>query len=668
MQKSDTQIRSIPSTRPKRTRPTEPGPVVAEPAKAEPAAPQPVEAPPGAAESIASEEATAKVGKKRRRRQVSGDGLKPQPRVTPIPLSEGMSVRDFAEKLGVLAKDLIADLVSRGMMATINQTMDLELAAEILDELEIEHEQLSFEEEVQRQAQAESDEEGSGEDLEPRAPVITIMGHVDHGKTTLLDAIRSSKVVDSEHGGITQHIGAYEIDYNGKKLVFIDTPGHEAFTRMRARGAQATDIVVLVVAADDGVMPQTREAIDHARAAGVPIVVAMNKIDKNNANPDRVKQGLSDNDLLVEDWGGEVVCVPVSAIKREGIDDLLEILVLTAEILELKADPDKLAQGVVLEARKETGRGNVATVLVQEGTLRTSDIFVSGANWGRVRSMTDDGGNRRPEAEPATPVEVTGFNGLPEAGELLQVVEDEAQARSIVEFRQQEQRERELGAGVGKTTLDQLFARMQSGEVRELPVVIKADVQGSVEVLKDTLAKLSSDKVEVKTIHTGVGAITTNDVLLASASNAIIVGFNVRPEKNARELADKEDVEIRLHRVIYELHDEIRDAMLGVLGPTYEEKLLGQAEVRELFKIPKVGQIAGCHVTEGVIQRNSGIRLLRDNVVIHEGKIGALRRFKDDASEVRAGFDCGIRLENYQDFKPGDIIEAYVQEEVAPTL
>ncbi len=663
VQKADTRIKTIPTK-------AKPAPQVEEtPAAAEdtatptatPETPVAAEAPP--VETAAAEE----TAKPRKRRKVSSSGeLKPQPPVDPVPLSEGMTVREFAAKLGVRAKDLLSHLVGRGVMATINQTVDLELAAEIVEELGLEHQHLTFEEEVQRKIEALDAE--TEEDLEARAPVITIMGHVDHGKTTLLDAIRSSKVVEGEHGGITQHIGAYEIDYNGKKLVFLDTPGHEAFTRMRARGAQATDIVVLVVAADDGVMPQTQEAIDHARAADVPIVVALNKIDKNNANPDRVKQGLSDAGLVVEDWGGDIVCVPMAAVKGEGIDDLLEILVLTSELLELQANPGKPAQGVVLEARKETGRGNVGTVLVQDGTLKTSDIFVSGAIWGRVRSLTDDLGNRRKQVDPATPIEITGFNGVPEAGDPFQVVGDEVQARSIVDLRQQELRESELAPAASKASLDQLFARMQSGEVHELPIVLRTDVRGSAEVLVDTLAKLSTDKVQVKVIRSGVGAITTNDVILASASNAIVIGFNVRPEKNARELADKEGVEIRLHRVIYELNDEIKNAMLGLLGPTYEEKLLGQAEVRELFKVPKVGQIAGCHVIEGKILRNAQVRLIRDNVVIHEGKIGTLRRFKDDAPEVRAGFDCGIRLESFQDFKPNDIIEAYAREEVAPTL
>ncbi|HET9228377.1 MAG TPA: translation initiation factor IF-2, partial [Thermoanaerobaculia bacterium] len=502
----------------------------------------------------------------------------------------------------------------------------------------------------------------------PRAPVVTIMGHVDHGKTSLLDAIRSTRVTESEHGGITQHIGAYQAEVNGRKVVFLDTPGHEAFTMMRSRGAKVTDIVVLVVAADDGVMPQTVEAIDHARAAKVPLVVAVNKIDKANANQDRVKRELSERGLMPEDWGGDTVMVPVSAVKKDGIPELLEMILLTSDLLELKANPELAAQGAVLEARKEVGRGIVATVLVQNGTLKVGDTFVSGATWGRVRSMSDDQGRRIQEAGPATPVEVTGFNDLPDAGDLLQVVEDESKARGIAEYRQQEQRRRDLAPAQGRLSLEQLFSRIQEGEVKELAVVLKADVQGSLEVLRDTLSKESTEKVKVQVLHAGIGAISTNDVLLASASKAIIIGFNVRPERSAVELAEKEEVDIRLHTVIYELIDELRKAMTGLLEPTFREVQAGRAEVRDTFKVPKVGTIAGCHVVEGTIPRTAGVRLVRDNRVIYEGKIASLRRFKDDVSEVRTGFDCGIGLERFQDLKPGDFIEAFTREEVAPTL
>ena len=494
------------------------------------------------------------------------------------------------------------------------------------------------------------------------------MGHVDHGKTSLLDAIRSSKLTEAEFGGITQHIGAYHVEVNGRKIVFLDTPGHEAFTLMRARGAKVTDIVVLVVGADDGVMPQTIEAIDHARAAKVPLVVAINKIDKPNANLDRVKKELADRGLMAEDWGGDTVMVPISALKRQGIPELLDMILLTADILELKANPEIAAQAAVIEARKEVGRGVVATVLVQNGTLRVGDVFVSGATWGRVRSMSDDLGNRAQEAGPSTPVEVTGFNDLPDAGDMLQVVEDESKARGIAEFRAQEERRRGLAPSQARLSLDQLFKGIQEGEVKELPVILKADVQGSVEVLKEALSKASTEKVKVSVLHTGVGAISTNDVLLASASKAIVIGFNVRPERSAVELAEKEEVEIRLHTVIYELIDELRKAMTGLLEPTFREVASGRAEVRDTFKVPKIGTIAGCHVVEGVIPRSASVRLLRDNRVIYEGKIASLRRFKDDASEVRTGFDCGIGLERFQDFKPGDFIEAYTREEVAPVL
>ena len=582
-----------------------------------------------------------------------------------VTLTEGITVREFAEKLGVKAKDLIKILFDRGMMATINHVLDVDLAQEIAAEHGVETMRMSFEEEVQ--LQQEKDLEGDEAGGSTRAPVVTIMGHVDHGKTTLLDSLRSSKVVESEYGGITQHIGAYQVESNGQTVVFLDTPGHEAFTLMRARGARVTDIVILVVAADDGVMPQTLEAMDHAKAAGVPIIVAINKMDRENADPDRVKKELADRELMVEEWGGETVAVPISALKGEGLAELMEMIGLTADLLELKANPDLPAQGVVIEARKEVGRGILATVLVQNGSLRGGDIFVTGATWGRVRSMVDDRGRRVDVAGPATPIEVSGFNELPEAGDLFQVVEDESKARSVADFRQQELRQHKLGQSPGKVSLEMLFEQIQKG-VKELPVVLKADVQGSVEVLIDMLRKLSTDQVKVEIIGSGVGAVTTNDVLLASASNAIVVGFNVRPERKATELADRNQIDIRLHTVIYELSDEMRKAMTGLLEPTFREVSTGRAEVRETFKVPKVGNVAGCHVVEGVIPRSASARLLRDNVVVHEGKIAQLKRFKDDASEVRSGFDCGIRLEKYQDYKPGDTIEAFVQEEVAPTL
>jgi translation initiation factor IF-2 len=588
-----------------------------------------------------------------------------------VMISEGMTVRDFAEKLGVKAHDLMKAVFKRGILANINQVLEPELAQKLAADLGVEAMVVSFEEEVQLREEQQQQQLG-GEQPQTgrvhRAPVVTIMGHVDHGKTSLLDRIRSSRLTEAEHGGITQHIGAYHVEVNGRNVVFLDTPGHEAFTMMRSRGAKVTDIVVLVVAADDGVMPQTIEAIDHARAAKVPIVVAINKIDKANANLDRVKRELSDRGLMPEDWGGDTVMVPVSALKGDGIPTLLEMLLLTADILELQANPEIQAQGAVLEARKEVGRGIVATVLVQNGTLKVGDLFVSGATWGRVRSMSDDVGKRAQQAGPSTPVEVTGFNELPDAGDLLQVVEDELKARGIAEYRALEQRRKELAPAHGRLSLEQLFNRIQEGEAKELAVVVKADVQGSLEVLREALAKQSTDKVKVQVLHAGIGAITTNDVLLASASKAIIIGFNVRPERTAVELAEKEEVDIRLHTVIYELIDELRKAMTGLLEPTFREVAAGRAEVRDTFKVPKVGTIAGCHVVEGAIHRTDSVRLVRDNRVVFEGKIASLRRFKDDASEVRSGFDCGIGLDRFQDFKPGDFIEAYTNEEVAPVL
>ncbi|HYO14797.1 MAG TPA: translation initiation factor IF-2, partial [Thermoanaerobaculia bacterium] len=585
----------------------------------------------------------------------------------PVMISEGMTLREFAEKLGVKVKDLMKALFDRGILANINQVLDADLAQQLAKDLGVDIMMVSFEEEVQLREELD----GRSDQAEAkigRAPVVTIMGHVDHGKTSLLDAIRSSKITETEFGGITQHIGAYQVEANGRRVVFLDTPGHEAFTLMRARGARVTDIVVLVVAADDGVMPQTVEAIDHARAAKVPLVVAINKIDKPNANLDRVKKELADRGLIPEDWGGDTVMVPLSALKREGISELLEMILLTADILELKASPELSAQGAVLEARKEVGRGIVATVLVQNGTLKVGDVFVSGATWGRVRSMSDDLGHRIQEAPPSSPVEVTGFNEVPDAGDLLQVVEDESKARGIAEYRAQEERRRGLAPTQARMSLEQLFGRIQEGDVKELPVVLKADVQGSVEVLKEALGKASTEKVKVSVLHSGVGAISTNDVLLASASKAVIIGFNVRPERGAADLAEREGVEIRLHTIIYELIDELRKAMTGLLEPTFREVASGRAEVRDVFKVPKVGMVAGCHVVEGVIPRSASVRLLRDNRVIYEGKISSLRRFKDDVSEVRTGFDCGIGLDRFQDVKPGDAIEAYTREEVAPVL
>jgi len=590
------------------------------------------------------------------------DGEKPE---GPIILSEMVTARELAEKLNVTAKDLLSLLIQKGMMVTTNQSLPHELAEEICADLEIEAMVASAEEVIEYER--EESEEAVGP-LEPRSPVVTVMGHVDHGKTSLLDSIRSSRVAEQEAGGITQHIGASRIEASGgRSVVFIDTPGHEAFTQMRARGAQVTDIVVLVVAADDGVMPQTKEAINHARAANVPLIVAINKIDKANANPDRVKQQLAENDVLVESWSGDIPSVDVSAKKNEGLDDLLDIILLVAEMKELKAAAEGPARGVVLEAQKEKGRGIVATVLIQQGKLEVGDYFFCGSTWGRVRAIADHSGERIESAGPSDPVELTGFDDVPAAGNVLQATESEAKALEVASYRSQRDREEGL-LSTRKVSLENLFDKIAESEVAELQVVIKADVQGSVEVLRETLTGLSTEKVKINVLHGSVGAITTNDVMLASASNAIIVGFAVRPERTARELAETEQVDTRLYTVIYDLVDDVKKAMVGLLEPEFEEEELGRAEVRELFKVPKIGAIAGSHVIEGVITRSAKVRLLRDNVVIYEGELASLRRFKDDASEVRQGFDCGIGLDRYQDIKEGDIIEAFKMVEIAPEL
>ncbi len=576
-----------------------------------------------------------------------------------IVISEGISVKELSEKLGVRAKEVLKRLLDKGIFATINQTLDSQTASEIARLMGAETEVITFEEEVLQEVQ----ENDQPEDLQPRAPVVTVMGHVDHGKTSLLDAIRETRVAAGEAGGITQHIGAYEVEAQGRKVVFLDTPGHEAFTLMRARGAKVTDVVVLVVAADDGVMPQTLEAINHARAAKVPIIVAINKIDKPEAQPERVKKQLADQGLLPEEWGGDTVTVEVSARQKKNLDLLLEMILLTADLQQLKANPKRLATGTVLEAKLDRGRGPVATVLVGNGTLRVGDPFIVGAIYGKVRAMFDDRGRPVQQAGPATPVEVLGLEDVPQAGDRLQVIEDTMKARQIALHRQAKLRETAL-AKSARLTLEQLHEQMAAGEVKELPLIIKADVQGSVEVLADTLNKLSHDKVKVKVIHAGVGAITETDVLLASASNAVIVGFNVRAERKAAELAQLESVDIRLHTVIYNVTEEIKKAMHGLLAAVYKETTLGRAEVRETFRIAKVGTVAGCYVQEGKITRDSKIRLLRDNVVVYEGKVRSVRRFKEDVSEVTSGMECGITLENFSDIKMGDVLEAFVTERV----
>ncbi len=567
----------------------------------------------------------------------------------------------------------ITRLLARGVFATVNQTLDANLASEMARQFGADTNVITFEQQAEQEmdkSEAAAAEEG-GAGAVPRPPVVTIMGHVDHGKTTLLDSIRHANVAEGEAGGITQHIGAYKVtisDTNspayGRQIVFIDTPGHEAFTRMRARGAKVTDIVVLVVAADDGVMPQTLEAIDHAKAAEVPIIVAVNKIDKPDALPERVKKQLADRGLLPEDWGGTTVFVDVSAKQKQNLNLLMEMICLVADLQELKATPERSAGGTVLEAKLDRGRGSVATVLVADGTLHTGDNFVVGNTYGKVRAMFDERGNALEEAPPSTPVEILGLEGLPQAGDQFVVVVDREKAREISDFREQRAREAAL-AKSSRVSLEGLAEQLKTAGIKELNVILKADVQGSVEVLGDLLAKLSTDKVKVKILHSGVGAITETDVLLASASNAIIIGFNVRPERKAAEIAEQEKVDIRLHSIIYELQDEIRKAITGMLEPVFRENYQGRADVRDTFRIPKVGTVAGCLVQDGIIKRDSEVRLLRDNVVVFKGKVSSLRRFKEDAAEVRNGLECGIAIQNYGDIKVGDVIEAFVTERVA---
>ena len=576
-----------------------------------------------------------------------------------ITISEGISIKELSEKLEARAKDVIKRLLDKGIFATINQTLDSQTAIEVARAFGAEASVITYEEEVVH----EVEEADRPEDLKERAPVVTVMGHVDHGKTSLLDAVRETSVAAREAGGITQHIGAYQVEVKGRRIVFLDTPGHEAFTLMRARGSKVTDVVVLVVAADDGVMPQTLEAVSHARAAKVPIVVAINKIDKPEAMPERVKKQLADHGLMAEDWGGDTVTVEVSAKQRKNLDLLLEMILLVADLQALKANPKRLASGTVLESRLDRGRGPVATILVQNGTLRVGDAFIVGAIYGKVRAMFDDRGQSVAEAASSTPVEVLGLEDVPQAGDRVQVIEDTLKARQISLHRLSKLREASL-AKSARLTLEQLHEQLAAGDVKELPLIIKADVQGSVEVLSDTLNKLSTERVKVKVIHAGVGAITETDVLLAAASNAVIIGFNVRPERKATELAQLEKVDIRLHTIIYNVTDEIKKAMTGLLAVTFKEIALGRAEVRDTFRVSGVGTVAGCYVQDGKITREARVRLVRDGVVVYEGRVRSLRRFKEDVPEVRSTMECGVALENYNDVKIGDVIEAFVKERV----
>ncbi|EEM64803.1 Translation initiation factor IF-2 [Bacillus thuringiensis serovar berliner ATCC 10792] len=578
-----------------------------------------------------------------------------------ITFSGSLTVGELAKKLSKEPSEIIKKLFMLGIMATINQDLDKDTIELIATDYGIEVE----EEVVVSETEFETfiDEQDDEENLKERPAVVTIMGHVDHGKTTLLDSIRNSKVTAGEAGGITQHIGAYQVEVNDKKITFLDTPGHAAFTTMRARGAQVTDITILVVAADDGVMPQTVEAISHAKAAGVPIIVAVNKMDKPAANPDRVMQELTEYELVPEAWGGDTIFVPISAIQGEGIDNLLEMILLVSEVEEYKANPNRYATGTVIEAQLDKGKGTIATLLVQNGTLRVGDPIVVGTSFGRVRAMVSDIGRRVKVAGPSTPVEITGLNEVPQAGDRFMAFADEKKARQIGESRAQEALVAQRGEK-SKLSLEDLFQQIQESDVKEINLIVKADVQGSVEAMAASLRKIDVEGVKVKIIHTGVGAITESDIILASASNAIVIGFNVRPDVNAKRTAELENVDVRLHRIIYKVIEEIELAMQGMLDPEFEEKVIGQAEVRQTFKVTKVGTIAGCYVIDGKITRDSGVRIIRDGIVIFEGQLDTLKRFKDDVKEVAQNYECGITIERYNDLKEGDIIEAYVMEEV----
>lgn len=577
-----------------------------------------------------------------------------------ITYSGALTVNDLAEKLNINTNEVIKKLMLLGVMATKNQDVDEDTIELIASEYNVEMKKEVVHEETDLEQYMKEDKE---EDLKERPAVVTIMGHVDHGKTTLLDSIRHTKITEGEAGGITQHIGAYQIENDGKKITFLDTPGHEAFTSMRSRGAQITDVAILVVAADDGVMPQTVEAINHAKAADVPIIVAVNKMDKESANPDRVMQELTEYHLIPEDWGGDTIFVNLSAVKREGIDDLIEMIILVSEVSELKANPKTNAYGTVIDAKLDKGRGSVASILVQNGTLHVGETFVVGNTFGRVRAMVSDLGKRIKSAGPSTPVEITGLNAVPEAGDQFLVFTDERKARQIGEARQQ-QHIQDNRQEQSRVSLDDLFEHIKQGDMKEIKIIIKADVQGSAEALAASLQKIEVENVKVKIIHKGVGAISESDIILASASNAVIIGFNVRPDVNAQKTAESEGVDVRLHRVIYKAIEEIEAAMKGLLDPEYEEKVIGQAEVRELFKVSRIGTIAGSYVTDGKILRNSHVRLIRNGVVQFEGELDALKRFKDDVKEVAQNYECGITIKDYNDIKTGDVIEAFIMEEI----
>ncbi len=581
-----------------------------------------------------------------------------------VRIFDAISVADLSQKIGVKAGEIIKKLMGLGIMATVNQLIDIDAVTLIAQDYDYEVESVAVQEESLIEPGVE---EGEGGKPEHRAPVVTVMGHVDHGKTSLLDAIRKTNVVEGEAGGITQHIGAYHVHLEKGDVTFLDTPGHEAFTAMRARGARATDIVVLVVAADDGVMPQTVEAINHARAANVPIIVAINKIDLPQADPKRIKQELTQYNLVSEEWGGDTIFIEVSAKKGKNIKELLEMILLQAEVLELKANTGTNARGIVVEAKLDKGRGPVSTVLIQDGTLKVGDAIVTGVNYGRVRAMISDWGKRVDEAGPSMPMEILGLSGVPVAGDPFVVVKDEATAKQIASIRQRKSLEKDR-LKTAKVSLTDLYDRINKGEVKELNLVIKADVQGSIEAVKDTLAKLSTDAIKLKVIHSAVGGISEGDVMLAAASNAIVIGFNVRPEPKAQALAQKEDVDLRFYTIIYNLVDEIKSAMEGMLSPVVSEEVIGRAEIRDVFRVTKVGTVAGCYVTEGKAIRGAKVRLIRDNVVIYDGKLSSLKRFKDDVKEVATGYECGMTIEGYNDIKTGDFIELYTLREEAAKL
>ncbi len=578
-----------------------------------------------------------------------------------IEMEDTITVKEFSEKIGKPSTEVIKQLIFMGVMAAINQEIDFNTAEKLGEKFDVTV--LRKEENINKEAVEQEEDEEDDPNSKKRPPVVTVMGHVDHGKTSLLDAVRKSKVTETEAGGITQHIGAYTVNINGEKITFLDTPGHEAFTAMRARGAQITDIVILVVAADDGIMPQTAEAINHCKAANVPIVVAINKIDRPGANVDKVKQELTDYGLIAEDWGGDTICVPVSAHTKEGIDSLLEMVLLTAEMQELKANPRRNAKGAVIEAKLDKGRGAVATLLVQNGTLHVGDSVIVGSTYGRIRAMFDDKGKKIKIAGPSIPVEILGLSEVPAAGDRFHQVKDEKTARDIAAKRKQKVREEYLQS-THKVSLENLYNQIKEGKVKELNIIVKADVQGSIEALKQSLQKLSNEEVKVRVLHGAVGAITETDVTLASASNAIIIGFNVRPDSNAQAAAEKESVDIKTYRVIYNAIEDIKAAMLGMLEPDYKEVVLGKAEIRQTYKISNVGTIAGCYVQQGKIVRNSQIRIIRDGIVIFESELASLKRFKDDVKEVSEGYECGLSIDKFNDIKEGDVVEAYTMEEV----